>query len=406
MSKNELTGSELGAYIARQLAMVQFLRDQDDHCRTDEPIVFVQGTPGIGKTMIIRAAAEKAGYHCLTVIGAAKSPEDVGGIPVVDFKKLEVRTATPDVVADVRRARETTGKPVVLFLDEATRIPEQSQAAWMSFLQFRTIHGHALPEDTVIMLAGNAEEDDRGVSGLLAPVVNRVRMVTLKADPKDWANSYASERGLHPLVTATVANFPSGQNGGTAFNYIPASNAAPFGSPRSWEAVSNTLRFAEHLANTGGLPSGNSNTSWLDDPLLQTDIVATIGPNCAAALLANAKYYTQLIPAADVLKDPATVPMHDQPTLACMQFLTLAAAVRAIEDVNGAISYVTRSTNGSAVPKWTPLLPMMGKALAQACNRVGLAKAAPLFNAKLCKFVPFYQKYVKTDAADVKELFA
>lgn len=400
---NTLNASQLQRYIARQLAMIDHLRKRDNHARSDEPIVFVQGTPGIGKTMILVQAALAAGYHPLTVIGAAKSPEDVGGIPVVDFKKLEVRTAVPDVVADVRRAREATKKPVLLFLDEATRIPEASQAAWMSFLQFRTIHGHALPDDTVIMLAGNAEEDDRGVSGLLAPIVNRVRMITLKSDPKDWANGYAAKVGLHPLVVATVANFPASQNGGSPFNYQPASNAAPFGSPRSWEALSHALEFAEHTAKE---VNPNGDASWLDDELLQADIVATVGPNCAAALMANAKFYSQLVPVAEVLADPHAAKVHDQPTLACMQLLALAANVRTIEDVNAVIAYGTRSQNGSTVPKWTPLLPMFGEALARACNRTGLSKAAPLFNAKVCRFVPFYQKHVKNDVTDVKELFA
>lgn len=390
----QLSAAGAQDFIARAIRQAQWMRQQPGHRVEDEPIVYLQGTPGSGKTALVRQAAVANGFSLYTVIGAAKQPEDIGGIPIVDFKRFETRISEPDVIASVRRLRASTGKPVILFGDEASRIPEASQAAWMSFLQFREIHGYALPDDTVLMLAGNGGADDRGVAGLLAPVVNRVRMIELTPDPKEWARTYAVDAGLHPLVTATVANWPSTANEGSPFHFDPRAGAAPFGSPRSWEAAARAIDFAleegEDIENS---------------PMLTAELAACVGATCAAALLANAAYFSQLIPADVILKDPHTPPLHDQPTLACMQLLSLASSVTTVTGVNNAIAYAKRSEGRASVPKWTPLLPMFGVALARGTKR-HLSGNNQLFDRKKCSLMQFYQDYVQKTAAKAEDLFA
>lgn len=364
-STTTFTVAEAKNEIARTLSQIAAMRERASHAQCSEPILYLAGSPGIGKTFIVKQAAAETGHALYTLIGASLLSEDVGGQPVVTPRNsgnekggaeyVPAVTFSPSmIVQEVTALRRKSGKPVILFLDEASRIQPDVQAPLLSFLQFRGLHGHYLPRDTVLIMAGNREDDDGGGVPLLAPMINRVHILNVAADPKEWVRwaSSASEAQfptpLQPLVAATIMNFP-GQN--SPFNFDPAQGAVPFGSPRSWEAVNEYLTYQEEAQL----------------PCDVRRIAAMVGPQNATVLAAQAKFLEKLTPTADIFDDPNGVPVHTDATVACLQFLTLTKQIKTVANVNAAITYATRSDSpNSSVAKWTMFLGLFGDGLVRA----------------------------------------
>lgn len=391
--------NEAKAELARTVAHITAQRKRTYHSISNEPILYLAGAPGIGKTMIVRQAAEDNGYALFTLIGASLLAEDVGGQPVVTQRNIDgndvpaVVFSPSMIVQEVWSLREQQQKPVVLFFDEASRIAPDVQAPLLSFIQFRGLHGAYLPDDTIIIMAGNREDDDGGGVPLLAPMINRVHVLNLHADPKEWVRwaSSATEAEfpteLHPLIAATIMNFP-GQT--SPFNFDPANGSTPFGSPRSWEAVN---EYIVHQEATG-------------QPCDVRRIASMVGPQNAAVLAAQAKFLEKLVPAADILADPMKVPVHEDATVAFLQFLTLTKAVKTVAHVNAAIDYALRpdpKNAKSTVPKWTMALGLFGDGMVRAIHgtpdpkdkdkRVGGIKDPAVHNAKTCRYLAFLKEY-------------
>lgn len=403
-SYTHFTINDAKAEIARTFGQIIDQRKRPYHSQCSEPIIYLAGQPGIGKTFIVKQASDEAGHALYTLIGASLLSEDVGGQPVVtqvkagnDGVTTPAVTFSPSmIVQEVHALRAKTKRPVVLFLDEASRIAPDVQAPLLSFLQFRGIHGHYLPRDTIIIMAGNREDDDGGGIPLLAPMINRVHILNLVADPKEWVRwaSAATEAQfptpLHPLIAATIMNFP-GQT--SPFNFDPSNGAVPFGSPRSWEAVNEYVTYQEAHGAACDVRR----------------VAAMVGPQNASVLAAQAKFMEKLLPAADILADPMGVTVHTDATVACLQFLTLTKAIKTVEHVNAALDYATRpdpNNAGSSVPKWTMFLGLFGDGLVRAIagqrdpnsdpknpKYVNSIKDPAVNDPKRCQYIPFLKKY-------------
>lgn len=350
--------SEAAVALRSTLQLIAAQRERSTHTPCQEPILYLAGTPGVGKTKLIRTAAREEGFALFTLIAAGMNPEDPTGIPVVTRgANGEYVTYSPSVIIkEVETLRKQSGKPVVLFFDEASRIQHDVQAPLLSFVQFRGIHGHWLPEDTVIVMAGNREDDDGGGVALLAPLVNRVVMIDIAADPVDWvrwamsAPEEAFPTPLHDLIAATLIKWPSATT--SPFNFDPSEGAKPFGSPRSWEAVNDYIVYCE----TNGLEADLRYISGL------------VGRENAAVLSAQAKFAEKLIDEDVIFADPTgdKAIVHDEPTVAAMQLLRLARRVENKAHVFAACTYAMRpdpANPKSTTARWTALLGVFGDAL-------------------------------------------
>lgn len=383
VTTTSFTINEAKVEIARTFGQIIDSRRIKSHTLCREPILYLAGQPGIGKTFIVKQAAKDAGFSLYTLIGASLLSEDVGGQPIVTSTEdgFAVAFSPSMIVQEVKALRRKTGKPVVLFLDEASRIAPDVQAPLLSFIQFRGIHGHYLPNDTIIIMAGNREDDDGGGIPLLAPMINRVHIMNLVADPKEWArwamgaNEDQFPTPLHPLVAATLMNYP-GQTSPFAFD--PSNGSLPFGSPRSWEAVNDYIVYQEHI----------------EQPCDIRRIAAMVGQQNATVLAAQAKFMEKLVPAADILADPLGVEVHTDPTVACLQILTLTKAIKTVADVNAAIDYCLRpdpNNPASNVPRWMMFLGLFAEGLVRAIT--AHVKDPKVNNPKSCQYIPFLQKY-------------
>ena len=196
--------------------------------------LFLWGPPGIGKSELIADICEEMGGRLYDLRLALMDPSDLKGVL---FYNPQLSTATWSAPPDLPNHAEAAKYPiVVLFLDEMNSAPPATQAAAYQLVLNRRVGTYELPDNVVVVAAGN-RDTDRGVTYRMpAPLANRFIHLTLRPDFETWQN-WAVMNKVHPDVVGYVT-----ANKVDLFNFDPKTSSQSFATPRSWSFVSELLR--------------------------------------------------------------------------------------------------------------------------------------------------------------------
>jgi MoxR-like ATPase len=214
--------------------------------------VVLWGSPGTGKTSVVRALAEDLDWPLEVVIGSIREPADFAGLPVV--VNDGVRMAPPAWAA--RLAESGIG---LLFLDELTTAPPAVQAAMLRVVLERVVGDLALPPGVRVVAAANPPDEAAEGWELAPPLANRLVHLDWPVDAKAVANGLAV--GFPPprlLLSEEVSltHQAAGRAAVAAFLQVrptlvlqvpkvAALAGRGWPSPRSWEAVAVLLAACE-----------------------------------------------------------------------------------------------------------------------------------------------------------------
>ena len=206
--------------------------------------VLLWGSPGTGKTSVVRALGESLGWPVEVVVGSIREPTDFAGLPVV--VDGGVRLAPPTWARRLADAGEG-----VLFLDELTTAPPAVQAAMLRIVLERVVGDLALPPGVRVVAAANPPEQAADGWELTPPLANRLVHLDWPVDASAVADGLAvgfpapavqRHAGPDParLATAraTVGAFLKVRP--TLVLQVPtvaAQAGRGWPSPRSWETV-------------------------------------------------------------------------------------------------------------------------------------------------------------------------
>ena len=146
--------------------------------------IFLWGGPGIGKSDVIHQIAKTIDAKVIDIRLSLWEPTDIKGIPYYNSKENNMVWASPSELPTEQMAKKH--KNIVLFLDEMNSAAPSVQAAAYQLILNRRVGQYELPDNVLIVAAGNREADKGVVYRMPAPLANRFVHLEMKPEFDDW----------------------------------------------------------------------------------------------------------------------------------------------------------------------------------------------------------------------------
>lgn len=192
----------------------------------------LHGRPGVGKTQVVQQLANDIGAQLFDLRLTTIEPQDLRGLPYYDHDAQKTVWYRPeDLPSDPAR-------PAILFLDELTAASPYLQPTVYGLLQERRVGRHKLPDNVLIIAAGNMVEDGAIAYEMGTALADRLIHLHMQADANDWLENYAGPKGLNPAVTAFLRGRPDLLD--TTEDSLRRGQLIAC-TPRSWERASQIM---------------------------------------------------------------------------------------------------------------------------------------------------------------------
>ena len=216
----------------RQVTTVQAKRSLLKAFNHKRPL-FLWGPPGIGKSELVADIAKELGGYMIDLRLGQMEPTDIRGIPFYNKEVGKMDWAEPIDLPDEELAGQYP--IVVLFMDEMNSAAPSVQAAAYQLILNRRIGKYKLPDNVVMVAAGNRESDKGVTYRMPTPLANRFIHQEMKVDFASWQD-WAVTHNIHKDIIGYL-----GSNKQDLYDFDPKSSSRAFATPRSWSFVSEIL---------------------------------------------------------------------------------------------------------------------------------------------------------------------
>ena len=206
------------------------------------PSVMLWGAPGVGKSQGVRAIAKSIEKQtgkkvCVTDVRLLLfNPIDLRGIPTANAEKTLAVWLKPKIF----QMDDSPDVVNILFLDEISAAPQTVQAAAYQITLDRTVGEHRLPDNCLVMAAGNRVTDKSVAYKMPKALANRLMHFEIEGSFTSWQR-WALRSGINERVLGYLS-FRNDR----LFGFDASSNDLAFATPRSWEMVSNVLKYTNN----------------------------------------------------------------------------------------------------------------------------------------------------------------
>jgi len=216
----------------RQLTAKE-VRSSIMRCFATKRPAFLWGPPGIGKSELVEGITEELGGYMIDLRLGQMEPTDIRGIPYYNKDAQKMDWAPPIDLPDEELASQYP--IVVLFLDEMNSAPPSVLAAAYQLILNRRVGKYVLPDNVVIIAAGNRESDKGVTFRMPTPLSNRFVHFEMRVDFDSWFE-WAVTHNIHKDVVGYL-NFAKQD----LYDFDPKSSSRAFATPRSWTFVSDLI---------------------------------------------------------------------------------------------------------------------------------------------------------------------
>lgn len=201
------------------------------------PSVMLWGPPGVGKSQAVRQIAKEIEMDTgkKTIVTDVRlllfNPIDLRGIPTSNADKTLAIWLKPQIF----QMDDSEDIINILFLDEISAAPQSVQAAAYQITLDRVVGEHKLPDNCIVIAAGNRVTDKSVAFKMPKALANRLLHIEVEGNFSSWKR-WAISKGINPKVVGFLSfrqNYLMG--------FESSSEDLAFATPRSWEMVSNLL---------------------------------------------------------------------------------------------------------------------------------------------------------------------
>ena len=239
--------------------------------------IFIWGPPGIGKSDIVGQSGSDMSALVIDIRLSLWDPTDIKGIPYYAANDNTMKWAPPVELPDEKLAKKH--KHIIVFLDEMNSAAPAVQAAAYQLILNRRVGTYKLPDNVLIVAAGNREADKGVTYRMPSPLANRFVHLELKVDFDDWFQ-WATENKIHTDVVGYLTFSKK-----DLYDFDPKSPSRSFATPRSWSFVSELIEDED------------------DDENTTTDLVSgSVGEGLAVKFMAHRKVASKLPDPTEILE--------------------------------------------------------------------------------------------------------
>ena len=238
--------------------------------------LFLWGPPGIGKSELVESITRDLGGYMIDLRLGQMEPTDIRGIPFYNKDSGKMDWAPPVELPDDELASQYP--VVVLFLDELNSAAPSVQSAAYQLILNRRIGKYRLPDNVVMVAAGNRESDKGVTYRMPTPLANRFIHQEMKVDFASW-QEWAVLNKIHKDVVGYLSFAKQ-----DLYDFDAKSASRAFATPRSWSFVSELL------------------DDECDNDTLTNLIAGTVGEGLAVKFMAHRKVASKMPNPLDILK--------------------------------------------------------------------------------------------------------
>lgn len=269
------------------------------------------GATGVGKSECVRQLAVELSAELRDIRLCQKQPTDIGGLPALDHETKRTVFYPPAFLAPPKDK-----KPVVLFFDEISLAADDTKGAVLGILEERCQGEIKIPDDWIIVAAGNRPEDMANARGLGAAANRRLLHIVIEPQLEATIN-YFIKIGVIPEVLAFLKVFPQHLSGEESAR---TQKHELYPRPASWKKVSDVYDVLRKA----------------DKNLRQIAVAGIIGDSVAAEFMLMAEEIKNMKSVAELLEiqreTPNKVGKHLPSTLNGLYALSFAISTSATEE--------------------------------------------------------------------------
>jgi len=195
--------------------------------------IFLWGPPGVGKSDVVAEIAQDLNGFMIDLRLGQMEPTDIRGIPFYNKEKGVMDWAPPIDLPSQELADQYP--VVVLFLDELNSAAPAVQAAAYQLILNRRVGKYVLPDNVVMVAAGNRESDKGVTFRMPTPLANRFIHQEIKVDFSNW-QEWATNNKIHKDVVGYLSFAKQ-----DLYDFDAKSSSRAFATPRTWTFVSELL---------------------------------------------------------------------------------------------------------------------------------------------------------------------
>ena len=205
-------------------------------CMKANLVPMVTGSPGIGKSDIVKQIADKFNLKVVDIRLSQCDPVDLNGFATID-KEKDIARYVPMDIFPVETTKLPEGKDGwIVFFDEINSAANATQIAAYKIVLDKLVNQTPLHKKCKIVCAGNLTTDRAIVNRLSTAMQSRLIHFEMVSDIDSWLK-WANTNSIDHRITGYLQYVPT-----NLMNFDPNHNNETFPSPRTWSFVNKLIK--------------------------------------------------------------------------------------------------------------------------------------------------------------------